>query len=158
MFQYIATAVVFSKGKPYRKPINTNKYLVCSIIIMIAICSYITVHPANWILDTLEMIIPPFHDARLMILVIALVNFFAAFIVEELLVDCLMDKKLKPKFFNMERSKKKYLKIQYDLSNGEWPLLEQNEDFSLPCTQNSSIKSRLNGIYNEGFEIVDEKL
>lgn len=157
MFQYIATAVVFSKGKPYRKSIHTNKYLVGSIAIMIAICSYMTVHPANWILDVLEMIIPPFHDARLMILVIALINFFAAFIVEELLVDCLMDRKLKPKFFNIEKSKKKYLKIQYDLSNGEWPLLQQNEDFSLPCTQNT-MKSRLNGIYNEGFEIVDEKL
>ncbi|GJQ78042.1 hypothetical protein Trydic_g2388 [Trypoxylus dichotomus] len=155
MFQYIITAVVFSKGKPYRKPLHTNKYLVCSITLMIIICSYMTIHPANWILNVLEMIVPPFHDARLIILVIALANFFAAFVVEELLVDYFMEKKLKPTFFNIEKSRKKYLKIQRDLSNGEWSQLQRKEDFTLACKSDS--RGRANGIYNEAFDIVDER-
>lgn len=157
MFQYIITAVVFSKGKPYRKPMHTNRYLVISIILTIAVCSYITIYPANWILSVLEMMIPPDLDARLVILVIALVNFFVAFIVEELLVDCLLEKKLKPKFFNVDKSRKRYLRIRRDLHDGEWWNLSRHEDFSLVSPNNGQGKKNC-GVYNEGFEIVDEKL
>lgn len=157
MFQYIITAVVFSKGKPYRKSMHTNRYLMVSIALMIAICSYITLNPAKWILDALEMILPLHYDGRLMILVIALANFFAAFVVEELLVDCLLEKKLKPKFFDLDKTRKKYLKIQRDLDTWEWTKLKNNEDFTL-LSPDYQRKLGGNGIYNEGFQFVDEKL
>lgn len=68
LFQYIASAVAFSQGKPYRKEIYTNVALMISLVIMTLICAYKTVYPAQWITDYFGYIQPPAFDFKVQIL------------------------------------------------------------------------------------------
>ena len=64
LFQYIASAVTFSQGKPYRKEIYTNVALTVSVVIMTLVCAYKTLYPAEWILYSFEYIQPPYFDFK----------------------------------------------------------------------------------------------
>lgn len=64
LFQYIASAVAFSQGKPYRKEIYTNVALMVSVVLMTLICAYKTIYPAEWILKYFEYIQPPSFDFK----------------------------------------------------------------------------------------------
>jgi cation-transporting ATPase 13A3/4/5 len=64
LFQYIAAAVTFSQGKPYRKGIHTNLALMTSLVIMTLICAYKTLYPAQWILDVMVYIQPPVFNFK----------------------------------------------------------------------------------------------
>jgi cation-transporting ATPase 13A3/4/5 len=68
LFQYIASAVTFSQGKPYRKEIYTNVALMTSLVIMTLICAYKTMYPAQWITDHFGYIQPPAFDFKVRIL------------------------------------------------------------------------------------------
>jgi cation-transporting ATPase 13A3/4/5 len=67
LFQYIASAVTFSQGKPYRKEIYTNVPLMISLVIMTLICAYKTMYPAQWITDNFGYIQPPAFDFKVQI-------------------------------------------------------------------------------------------
>ncbi|KAH0815715.1 hypothetical protein GEV33_007075 [Tenebrio molitor] len=122
MFQYIIMAVVFSKGRPYRKPIYTNYIFLFAIFVMIAICAYVTVDPATWIVDSLELVMPPLYDGRVAILVMAVVNFAVSVIMEEVIVEGVLHKIVRPKFRNVDKSRQKYLRIERDLAQDQsWP-------------------------------------
>lgn len=64
LFQYIASAVTFSQGKPYRKELHTNVALTLSVVIMTLVCAYKTLYPAEWILYNFEYIQPPYFDFK----------------------------------------------------------------------------------------------
>lgn len=124
MFQYITMAVVFSRGKPYRKPIYTNMSFIISILLLIVICAYITIYPASWIIRALELYMPPDYEWPFIILVIAVVNFLFCLFIESFVIEFLIEKKLRPKFYRPEKSKKKYLAVDYYLRNNmNWPKL-----------------------------------
>jgi cation-transporting ATPase 13A3/4/5 len=68
LFQYIASAVTFSQGKPYRKEIYTNVALMTSLVIMTLICVYKTLYPARWITNAFGYIQPPGFDFKVQVL------------------------------------------------------------------------------------------
>lgn len=98
LFQYIIMAVVFSKGKPYREPFYSNFPFFSSLVIMVLVCAYITVYPANWIINTLELKLPPNYDMRLVILALAFANFVLCLIIESFVIEYLLQEKIKPYF------------------------------------------------------------
>jgi cation-transporting ATPase 13A3/4/5 len=55
-FQYISLAVVFSKGKPYRKTIFSNKGFLLSILINVAFSAYMIMIPADFMIHTFGMV------------------------------------------------------------------------------------------------------
>lgn len=122
MFQYITMAIVFSRGKPYRRAIYTNGVFIFSIVLSAIVCAYITLYPATWVLDALQMILPPVYDWRLIILVLALANFLICLLVESLVIERLAENTLKKRFYKPEKSKKRYLRLEYELKNCvNWP-------------------------------------
>lgn len=122
MFQYITLAIIFSRGKPYRRAIYTNGAFMFSIILLTAVCTYITVYPADWVVNVLQLILPPVYNWRLAILVLALANFLICFFVESLVIERVIEDILKRKLYKPEKSKKRYLRIEYELKNCEkWP-------------------------------------
>ncbi|KAJ8927052.1 hypothetical protein NQ314_020520 [Rhamnusium bicolor] len=147
MFQYITMAVVFSKGKPYRKQLYTNIFFTFSLLISTAVCVYITLNPAKWLRDLIELLIPPAYDGRYAIVIIALINFVACIIVEDVIVEFVLAKKVAPKFRNIDKSKQKFLKILRDL----------NDDTGWPKVSNASMilanlcEHENNGLVNNGF-------
>ncbi|CAG2116635.1 unnamed protein product, partial [Medioppia subpectinata] len=57
VFQYITLAIVFSKGRPYRKPFYTNKWFTGALIVTIILTVWISVapdRPTNWIAEFFE--------------------------------------------------------------------------------------------------------
>ncbi|XP_072748286.1 polyamine-transporting ATPase 13A3 isoform X2 [Anoplolepis gracilipes] len=122
IFQYITMAIIFSRGKPYRRPIYTNSAFMFSIFLLTLICAYITVYPAPWIANALQLILPPVYDWRLIILALAIANFLICFFVESIIIERIIEKAFKRRMYKPDRSKKRYLKIEYELRNCEnWP-------------------------------------
>ncbi|KAJ8982591.1 hypothetical protein NQ317_005063, partial [Molorchus minor] len=146
MFQYITMAIVFSKGKPYRKPLYTNIYFTVSLLLLTVVCIYITVSPAVWLSDLLELKIPPEYNGRYAILVIGLVSFISCIIAEELFVEFILAKLVAPKLRNIDKSKQKYLRVLRDLEgDSTWPTVG-DETVILGISEKKS-----NGVLNNGF-------
>ncbi|XP_043470600.1 polyamine-transporting ATPase 13A3-like isoform X1 [Leptopilina heterotoma] len=151
MFQYITMAIIFSRGKPYRKAIYTNRLFTLSILFMTIVSVYITMYPAEWIINALQLILPPDYDWRAIILVMALINFFLCFTLEKFLVEFLIEKRLKRKFHRIENSRKRYLQIEENLrENEKWPILSKE----LPIL---SINQSNGGISTDEKTLLTEK-
>ncbi|CAL7950959.1 unnamed protein product [Xylocopa violacea] len=134
MFQYITMAVIFSRGKPYRKAIYTNVAFIFSITLLTIVCTYITIYPADWIVNLLQLMLPPVYDWRIIILALAFANFVVCFFVETFVIEYLIEKKLRSKFYRPMNSKKEYLRVEYELKNNlNWPPLSK-ELPTLPLT------------------------
>lgn len=93
MFQYITLAIVFNHGTPFRKSILTNKLLISSLIIMTAVCTYLTVQPAKWVSNFLELQMPMGYDLRYIILLLAFLQFVIALFFERFVVQFLMEER-----------------------------------------------------------------
>lgn len=125
--QYIILAVVFSKGKPYRKSLFANFGLLISIIIATSFTIYLILEPAEWLKKVFELYVPSDFGFRAILLVYAAVNFVVACFFEYFIVDYVAFKKLRYRFHDIEKSKKKYLaierKLKYDYG---WPVISKD--------------------------------
>lgn len=104
MFQYITLAFVFSKGRPYRKPIYTNTLFTLSLTLTTLICIYITVYPSQWLLTLFELQLPPSFNGRWAILLFALLNLMCSYVAEEIVVGVVLRK-----FLRVRKKRKQYL-------------------------------------------------
>lgn len=147
MFQYITMAIIFSHGKPYRQAIYTNVAFISSIILLTVICAYITVFPAKWVVDALQLLVPPVYDWRVIILGLAFANFLVCLFIETFVVEYAIEKKIKAKLYRPKRAKKEYLRVEYELNNNySWPKIS-NELPVLPLTP--SVENIIRAAYTE---------
>ncbi|CAG9767851.1 unnamed protein product [Ceutorhynchus assimilis] len=123
-FQYIILAIVFSKGYPYRKSIFSNYGFIISSIFMTAISVYLAIYPAEIVQRFFELKLPESMDFRLYILGYAMANFVVSMFVENFFIEKIVFKRLRFKFHDADKSKKKYLAIERDLKKErKWPVL-----------------------------------
>lgn len=123
-FQYIILAIVFSKGKPYRAPIFTNYGLIFSALAITAFSAYLVIYPVDFLRDTFQLVLPPVVEFRLVLLVYPLVHLVLAVVVEILIIEHLVFKKLRFRFHRIDKSKRRYLAIERDLQkDAKWPML-----------------------------------
>ncbi|XP_057652455.1 polyamine-transporting ATPase 13A3-like isoform X1 [Diorhabda carinulata] len=123
-FQYIILAIVFSKGNPYRKNIFSNYGLIISSLLMTAVSVYLALYPAKIISDQFELELPEDFNFRLYLLLYASINFILSLIIEQIIIEKLFFKRLRFKFHNIDKSKRKYLAIERDLkADRKWPTL-----------------------------------
>ncbi|XP_050315902.1 polyamine-transporting ATPase 13A3 isoform X2 [Anthonomus grandis grandis] len=123
-FQYIILAIVFSKGYPYRKSIFSNYGFIISSVVMTAISVYLALYPAEEIQHYMELKVPEDWNFRLYLLAYAAANFAASMLIEHYFIEKLIFKRLRYKFHNVDKSKKKYLAIERDLNRDtKWPVL-----------------------------------
>uniref|UniRef100_A0A7E4V2E3 Cation-transporting ATPase n=1 Tax=Panagrellus redivivus TaxID=6233 RepID=A0A7E4V2E3_PANRE len=73
-FQYITLAIIYSKGYPYRKPLYSNLPLCLTLLAVTAVSIWITVQPADFIIDWFEFDPIPYFVDRLMLFMIAVVS------------------------------------------------------------------------------------
>lgn len=122
LYQYIQMAIVFSKGPPYRERIWTNYWLTASLVVLTAMCVYITVWPAAWVAHQLELVMPPEVVFRLYIIAFGAVGFVLSLIVEEFCVEYLLGKKLQSA--KKVQSSAKYNCIRKEMDGDrKWPTL-----------------------------------
>lgn len=121
-FQYIIMALVFSRGKPYRKSLVTNPGLLLSVIIMTAITIYLIMWPAEWFRVTLQIKPPPDFTFRLVLVGFAICNFVIALLVEHGIVNFILGKKFEQLSAKGPNSSKEFSRIDYDLAQRmDWP-------------------------------------
>ncbi|PSN35079.1 putative cation-transporting ATPase 13A3 [Blattella germanica] len=126
LFQYIASAIVFSQGKPYRQEIYTNYLMIASLIIMTIFSAYKTLYPPTWILDPFEYILPTNFDFRTIVICLAIVNFIVTMFVEKVFVNWFLVSVVKP-FWTKKTglsNNKRYLAVEEEIEKECWPPID----------------------------------
>lgn len=123
-FQYIILAIVFSKGRPYRESIFSNYSLIVSALALTGFSVYLAVHPDPYLTDLFELVLPPNYTFRACLLLYALANFALSLFIELVIIDYVLFRRLRFRFHDVYKSKRKYLAIERDLNlDAKWPVL-----------------------------------
>ncbi|XP_049881693.1 polyamine-transporting ATPase 13A3-like isoform X2 [Pectinophora gossypiella] len=122
MFQYVIQAIVFSHGAPYRKSVITNKQLMISMLIMIGICIYIVLSPAEWLARFLELRMPLDISMGYIVLALASFNFVLALFFERVIIQYMMERKeIIPRCLKEKKVRKTpYLTIKRQLTDMDY--------------------------------------
>ncbi|XP_024908394.1 probable cation-transporting ATPase 13A3 isoform X2 [Cynoglossus semilaevis] len=88
-FQYLAVAIVFSKGKPFRQPSYKNWPFMLSCIGLYSFLLLILLHPFPAVDRFLEIVCVP-QDWRVTLVVIVVVNAAVSFILEMFILDIIL--------------------------------------------------------------------
>ncbi|XP_065172018.1 probable cation-transporting ATPase 13A4 [Atheta coriaria] len=92
LFQYTSMAVIYSRGKPYRKPMWTNVTLMTCIVIYLCIDLIITLGDIQWLNGLFELMVPLDTEFRWMIIGIATAHFITSLIIEEVFIEGLISR------------------------------------------------------------------
>ncbi|XP_067329962.1 polyamine-transporting ATPase 13A3-like isoform X1 [Channa argus] len=88
-FQYLAVAVVFSKGKPFRQPSYKNWPFMLACISLYTFLLLILLYPVPAIDRFLEIVCVP-SDWRITVVIIIIVNAAVSFLLEILILDIIL--------------------------------------------------------------------
>ncbi|XP_043989033.1 polyamine-transporting ATPase 13A3-like isoform X4 [Gambusia affinis] len=80
-FQYLAVAIVFSKGKPFRQPSYKNWPFMLSCVGLYSFLLFIMLYPISAIDNFLEIVCVP-HDWRVTLVIVIAANAVVSFILE----------------------------------------------------------------------------
>ena len=86
-FIYIILAIWFSKGFPYRKPFYTNFIILLQTILQLSVSAYLTVYPAVFVQNFMELKPPPEVWFRGILLVIGFCAMIWSLLAEIYFVD-----------------------------------------------------------------------
>ncbi|NXF13613.1 AT132 ATPase, partial [Smithornis capensis] len=124
-FQYLILAVAMSKGYPFREPLYTNVLFLLVLILLFGLMIWLTLYPLGFPKTLLKLHGIEDLNFKLLLLGIAALNFFAAFVLETALDHGLLScfRKLRRK----KASKKLFKRLEQELSQQEpgWPPLNQ---------------------------------
>ncbi|CAO1416273.1 unnamed protein product [Diamesa hyperborea] len=140
-FQYMTLAIVFSKGAPYRKSIFSNKGLIASIIFNLAFICYVAVYPPEFLIELFELVMPP-YEFGMYLIGYGLLNFVIGMFIESFIVEYLLFKKMRYNFHEIEKSHKKFLRIENLLRlNTKWPPLSlyNNNENNSPTDEDDKV-------------------
>uniref|UniRef100_A0A4W5MDL8 Polyamine-transporting ATPase 13A3 n=1 Tax=Hucho hucho TaxID=62062 RepID=A0A4W5MDL8_9TELE len=88
-FQYLAVAIIFSKGKPFRQPSYKNWPFMLSCMALYIFLFMIMLYPVPAIDNFLEIVCVP-HEWRITVVIIVLVNAAVSFLLETLVLDIIL--------------------------------------------------------------------
>lgn len=134
-FQYVILAFVFSKGAPYRKSILTNYGFLAAIILNVAFSVWLTIQPPSQLASVFELILPPDNTFRTYIIAYGALNFVLSMLIEAFIIDKLFMRRLRYRFHNIEKSRRKFLSIEnYLRQQPSWPPLSLYQNY-LPTNE-----------------------
>lgn len=124
--QYIILAVAFSKGPPYRKSLFTNYGLLTSFVFLSLFSVYLAVCPFKWLADWFELVMPDDLVFRFVLVGYGAINFLVSLAVEYVFVEYLVFGKLRYRWHDVDKSRRKFLAIERDMARDlKWPPLSQ---------------------------------
>ncbi|XP_001865950.2 probable cation-transporting ATPase 13A3 [Culex quinquefasciatus] len=113
-FQYIILAIVFSKGAPYRKSIISNYGFLVAIIFNTCLSILLTLYPPVWLQDLFQLVVPQDDMIfRAYLVGYGVANFILALFIEKYIIDEIAFKKLRYRWHNIAKSRRKYLMIEH---------------------------------------------
>lgn len=130
-FQYVILAFIFSKGAPYRKSINTNYGFMATIILNVAFSIWLIMKPPATLANFFELEMPPDYTFRAYIVAYGMLNFIVSLLIEAFIIDRLFMRKLRYRFHNIEKSRRKFLSIENNLrQQPAWPPLSSYQNYT----------------------------
>ncbi|XP_043926213.1 probable cation-transporting ATPase 13A4 [Protopterus annectens] len=150
----IIVAFVFSKGKPFRKPIYTNWQFTVVLLAQLGACLFILFADLEGLYNVLEIVCMP-TLWRVYILIMLIINLVASFIVEEIIVE---NRRLwlflKQIFKRQSKSRYNVLKrvVSQDPS---WPPINQTEQ---ACQIGIQTDNKPNAYCNSAYENNESQL
>ncbi|XP_062449418.1 polyamine-transporting ATPase 13A2 [Rhea pennata] len=125
-FQYLILAVAMSKGYPFREPLYTNVLFLLVLVGLFGLMAWLTLYPLGFPKSLLQLQGIDDLNFKLLLLGIAALNFFAAFVLETALDHGLLCcfRKLRRK----KASKKLFKRLEKELSQQQepaWPPLDE---------------------------------
>lgn len=154
-FQYIILAVVFSKGAPYRKSIFTNIGFICSLIMNAIITIILALWPLEIFIKWFELVYPEDLTFRLTLVAFGWINFILSMLIEHFIIDDLLFKRLRYRFHNTEKSRRKFLSVEnYLRQKPSWPPISQygNDTNGGPASTLSSAIATVNNVSEEDHQ------
>ncbi|NWT48732.1 AT132 ATPase, partial [Chroicocephalus maculipennis] len=124
-FQYLILAVAMSKGYPFREPLYTNVLFLVVLVLLFGLMVWLTLYPLGFPKSLLKLQGIDDLNFKLLLLGIAALNFFAAFVLETALdhglLSCLRQLRRK------KASKKLFKRLEKELSQQQpsWPPLNE---------------------------------
>uniref|UniRef100_A0A0N4Z3V8 Cation-transporting ATPase n=1 Tax=Parastrongyloides trichosuri TaxID=131310 RepID=A0A0N4Z3V8_PARTI len=120
-FQYIALAVIYSKGAPYRQSILKNKPLCILIFIQIGIGLFLSLQGLTWLGNLIDMEILPYFSDRLFLVLVSLIcvvvmGLYDKYVIEYLILN-VRARIMKNKKFDSGTSKNKHERILSKIGN-----------------------------------------
>ncbi|XP_051281643.1 polyamine-transporting ATPase 13A3 isoform X2 [Dicentrarchus labrax] len=130
-FQYLAVAIVFSKGKPFRQPSYKNWPFMLSCIGLYTFLLLIMLYPVPAIDNFLEIVCVP-HDWRVTLVIIVIVNAAVSFMLE-VANDCWGSSFLSWLFCQRNKPPKvRYMHLALELQDdADWP----PKPYSVTCAR-----------------------
>ncbi|XP_076329570.1 polyamine-transporting ATPase anne boleyn isoform X2 [Tachypleus tridentatus] len=138
VFQYITLAVIFSAGKPYRKPFITNSLFLGALIIMALFSIYLVVYPSPWLAQLFEFQLEGTTvEFRSSVVAIAFGHFFIAYITETYIIGYLVFRRCHGKLKCGKQDTAQYKNIEYETRDSpDWlPLSGSTTETSLTTVQ-----------------------
>ncbi|XP_052761009.1 polyamine-transporting ATPase 13A3-like isoform X1 [Mya arenaria] len=129
-YQYIILAIVFSKGKPYRKSMFTNYFFLVNLFICIGITAWINIYPTDPVAEFFELMLPSSIPYRLLFLGVAGINLLLCMLLEEYILDShYVSVTLQSKLDKcIPGSKLKYETVEEDLQMASaWPPVKSED-------------------------------
>lgn len=124
--QYIILAVAFSKGPPYRMSLFTNYGLLTAFVFLSLFSIYLAVCPFAWLAKWFELVLPDDVGFRFILVGYGILNFIIALLVEHLFVEYLVFGKLRYRWHDVDKSRRKFLAIDRDMARDlKWPPISQ---------------------------------
>ncbi|XP_032564727.1 cation-transporting ATPase 13A2 isoform X3 [Chiroxiphia lanceolata] len=124
-FQYLILAVAMSKGYPFREPLYTNVLFLLILVLLFGLMIWLTLYPLGFPKTLLKLHGIEDLNFKLLLLGIAALNFFAAFVLETALDHGLLRccRRIRQK----KASKKLFKRLEKELSQQQpgWPPLNE---------------------------------
>ncbi|XP_017688937.1 PREDICTED: probable cation-transporting ATPase 13A2 isoform X2 [Lepidothrix coronata] len=124
-FQYLILAVAMSKGYPFREPLYTNVLFLLVLVLLFGLMIWLTLYPLGFPKTLLKLHGIEDLNFKLLLLGIAALNFFAAFVLETALDHGLL--RCCRRIRRKKASKKLFKRLEKELSQQQpgWPPLNE---------------------------------
>ncbi|XP_027549015.1 cation-transporting ATPase 13A2 isoform X3 [Neopelma chrysocephalum] len=124
-FQYLILAVAMSKGYPFREPLYTNVLFLLVLVLLFGLMIWLTLYPLGFPKTLLKLHSIEDLNFKLLLLGIAALNFFSAFVLETALDHGLL--RCCRRIRRKKASKKLFKRLEKELSQQQpgWPPLNE---------------------------------
>ncbi|XP_065842399.1 polyamine-transporting ATPase 13A2-like isoform X2 [Oscarella lobularis] len=125
-FQYIALAIAFSTGAPYRKPMYTNTIYLVSVIVLTLLTIYMTVYPFEFLMEkVLQLKLPDDIWFRVALVEISGVAFVLSIVFDHAIVPSSWLRRFWVRVRRKRKPKNRYKVIEKGmLEDSSWPPIE----------------------------------
>jgi predicted P-type ATPase len=135
-FQYVAVAIAFTLGRPYRAPVSSNHWFVISAVLLLALNAVFVLTPTPFMRDTLQLLALPGRNFALMLVGLAVGVGVLSYGIERGSANNVRVRSFIKAIFRKRHYKNKYKVLARDVLTSDWMMglyFAQHEEDGAPA-------------------------